>query len=70
MNGLYMQGLQQPPEDALDDVEAVILAAKWRHRLDRHRVHETLTAATDSLGLRRVSQERSAPALTQIKLKN
>ncbi|ELU13816.1 hypothetical protein CAPTEDRAFT_222105 [Capitella teleta] len=63
-----VKGLKQPPSDAIGDAEAVVLASKWRHRLDRHRAHETLTAATDSLGLRRVSHAQSGPVLTQITL--
>ena len=65
---LYPQGLRQPQAEKVDATEAIVLAAQWKRKFERHRLLETSNATTDDLGLRKVDRKVKAPHLTQIML--
>ncbi|XP_033633446.1 uncharacterized protein LOC117294992 isoform X2 [Asterias rubens] len=62
-----VKGLRPAPGGNRDEEEATALAMQWRLKLDHHRQQEASSySEVDALGLRRLSRNSSAPALSQI----
>ncbi|XP_013384611.1 catenin alpha-1 isoform X2 [Lingula anatina] len=61
-----VKGLRQPPPDAVDESQAVVLATQWKRKLTSHRRQEASIADMDELGLRMINRNTSGPALQEI----
>ena len=64
-----MQSFLEPPSEAHDETEAVVLATEWRQKLDIHRELELNSSLRDSLGLRKVDISSPTPSLGRIQTK-
>ena len=61
-----IQGLHQPPTEALDETETIVLATQWHRRFHRERHLQAVVAERDELGLRKMTHSPKSASLPHI----
>ena len=57
--------MKEPPKDAISETEAIVMATRWKRKLEDHRHLESSIAEVDELGLRKVVHNKT-PAMSNI----